>query len=248
MKTKRIVWLWATVAWTVSAQAGWFGGGPEQDPSEKLGAIFGNDTAFSAQAQITVTDKKGRETYAGETGYAYLNGKVRAEIDLTKTRAGKKRSDEMEQLKMLGMDTMVYITRPDKNVTFVVYPSMQAYCEMPIEKKKGRETGKPPKVEKTELGNETVDGHPCKKTKVAVTDEDGKTQEFLTWEALDLKGFTVQTEYQEEGNTVRQLFKEIKLTKPPAALFDPPTGSTKHASVQEMMMSNMKKLLQGMGQ
>jgi hypothetical protein len=85
------------------------------------------------------------------------------------------------------------------------------------------------------------------KNKIVVTDDDGKPQEFLAWEASDLKSFAVQTEYVEDGDTVRQLFKEIKFTKPAAALFDPPAGSQKYASVQELMISGMKKMMKGLG-
>ncbi len=247
MKTNQAFCVLAAMAGVTAAWAGWFSSGPEQDPSAKLGTIFGNTTGFTAQSQMTVTDKKGREVYAGETGYAYLDGKVRAEIDLTKTRSVQKRAGEMEGLQEMGMDVMVHITRPDKNVTYVVYPSLKAYCEMPIVKKASGDAVKPPKIERIVLGQETLDGHPCTKNKVVVTDDKGQQQEFFVWEATDLKNFAIQTEYREGDNIVKLHFTKIDLTKPSPALFEPPAGSTKYASVQEMMMGQMKQMMKGMG-
>ena len=45
------------------------------------------------------------------------------------------------------------------------------------------------KVETTELGKDTVDGHPCVKNKVIVTGKDGTPHESTVWNAMDLKNF-----------------------------------------------------------
>ena len=50
-------------------------------------------------------------------------------------------------------------------------------------------------------------------------------------------------------DTITTVFKNIKLTAPPASLFEIPSNLTKYGSMQEMMMSGMQKMMQGvMGQ
>jgi len=36
------------------------------------------------------------------------------------------------QMKAMGMDKMIAISRPDKKVTYLVYPGLNAYLEMPL--------------------------------------------------------------------------------------------------------------------
>src|SRR5580698_4226372 len=47
------------------------------------------------------------------------------------------------------------------------------------------------KVERTPVGKEVVEGHPCQVEKVIVTRPDGETIESKVWEAEDLKGVPV---------------------------------------------------------
>ena len=51
---------------------------------------------------------------------------------------------------------------PEKHTGYMVYPGLKAYCELPMRAgSSATETNKPPKVERTEIGKETIDGHPC---------------------------------------------------------------------------------------
>ena len=71
---------------------------------------------------------------------------------------------------------------------------LKGYVEMPSQ---NPEISKPEsdfKLEMTELGKETVDGHPCVKSKATVTDKDGKKYESLVWNATDMKNFPVKIE------------------------------------------------------
>ena len=72
------------------------------------------------------------------------------------------------------------------------------------------------KVETTELGKETVDGHPCVKNKVVVTDKESKQHESTVWNATDLKNFPVKIETGRERRHFDHAFKNISLTKPDA--------------------------------
>ena len=69
----------------------------------------------------------------------------------------------------------------------MVYPSLRAYIELPLSEDQGGAADL--KIVGDEAGKETVDGHPCVKHKVAITDNGGRNQEGFTWNATDLKDF-----------------------------------------------------------
>ena len=99
----------------------------------------------------------------------------------------------------------------------------------------------------TELGKETVDGHPCVKNKTVVTDKEGNQHESLVWNATDLKKFPVKIEQSQNGMKITMAFRDISFSKPTANLFDPPNDATKFDSMQSMMQQVMMKRMGGLG-
>jgi len=77
------------------------------------------------------------------------------------------------------------------------------------------------------------------------TDKEGKTAEAIVWEATDLKNFPIQYQTVENEQTTTTTFSDIKMDKPDASLFDLPEGYKKYGNMQEMIMGNMQRLLQG---
>jgi hypothetical protein len=102
-------------------------------------------------------------------------------------------------------------------------------------------------MDKSSLGKETVDGHPCEKNKITMTDSDGKTTEALVWNASDLKDFPVQVQMKEKSDTVILLYKNVQFTKPAATQFDAPTGYTVYNSMQEFSAGMMQKMMGAAG-
>ena len=102
-------------------------------------------------------------------------------------------------MKQMGMDKTVNIIRPDKKVTYTVFPGMSAYAETPMSDKQVADAMDNSKIEKTSLGKETVGGHPCEKNKVTITSDNGEKHVVLVWNALDLKSFPVQMQIDEDG-------------------------------------------------
>jgi len=101
------------------------------------------------------------------------------------------------------------------------------------------------KVEKSKLGAEVIDGHPCEKNKGTVIDGKGARQEAVVWNATDLKSFPVQMQMNQREATVIMHFQDIKLLKPEAKLFETPSGFTKHESMEKLMQAAMAKMLGG---
>lgn len=206
--------------------------------------FFGTTRAFSSKADVRLTDKAGKEISRLPMQMFLLDGKMRAEMDLSLMKGGQMPPEATLMLKQAGMDKMVSVILPDRQVTLVIYPGMQAYAEVPMTKEESS-SDKDVKIEKTAAGQETIDGHPCVKNKISITDAKGKTTEGMVWNASDLKDFPLRVEMKEKDNLVTIQYTEPKFDKPETKLFEAPAGFTKHANVQQMMQTAMMKLIGG---
>lgn len=216
------------------------GGMQPNTGSDNLSHIYGKDLAFTATAHTTTTTS-GAGQHEMEMGYAMLDGNVRVEMDLAKGIPPEKAAN----LKKMGIDCTITIHRPAENITYLIYPGLKGYCGILPTGGSGT-PAKQPKIKTVELGKETVEGHPCVKTKNIMTFEDGREMEAFVWQATDMKKFPIKTEMTcEQGVHAITVFRNIKMGKPDAALFNPPAGYTKYDSAQEMMMNSIGNLMRG---
>jgi hypothetical protein len=81
------------------------------------------------------------------------------------------------------------------------------------------------------------------KNKIGYTDAKGEEHNAYTWNAPSLKGFPLQIQTDEKGNTLILRLSDVKLSKPDAKLFELPAGYEKFADMQAMMQAVMKKML-----
>src|SRR5882762_7715973 len=229
----------------IQAQPGGRGGmaagprGPQLSGS--TAKLFGENAAFSANLEMQSKGASADETMTMPGKIAFAEGKSRFEMDMTQMKGSQGRPEAAAQMRTMGMDKMIMISRPDKKVSYMVYPGLQTSAETPLPES---ETGKPAsdfKVETTELGRETVDGHACVKNKAVVIDSEGNRHESTVWNATDLNKFPVKIEHNEQGALSTMLFKDVKLSKPEASLFDPPAGLTRYDNVQTLMQQQMMK-------
>lgn len=233
---------------SVSAQPGGPGGGMGGGPNfgGSMSRLFGDNKAFSAALEI---ESKGGP--AGDTTIpgklSFDDGKSRFEMDMSKMKNSKMPPAAMEQMKAMGMDQMVVISRPDKKTSYMVYPGLSAYAETPLRNAESTDGVDKYKVETTELGKETLDGHPCVKNKVVVTDDKDQKHESTVWNATDLKTFPIKIETAERGSPVVMLFKDIKLSKPETKLFEAPEGFKKYDSMMALMQEEVMKRMGGPG-
>jgi len=212
-------------------------GGPPPDPCAALGKFFDRDAAFTASAKVVSTGKKAQDNQTMVMFFAVSGRNTRNEIDMTKMSGVS--ANDMAGMKQMGMDKMVFLKLPDKQAAYIVYPNLQSYCDMPAVNKDSNEGT----VDKTELGNDTVETHPCTKSKLTFTDKDGRTSEALVWEATDLKNLPIQYQTVDKGQTTTTTFSDIKMGKPDAALFELPANYKKYDNMQQMMMGNMQRLM-----
>jgi hypothetical protein len=209
--------------------------------------LFGKNNAFSAKAELNLQMTTQKEPMTMEMNINVLEGKTRSEMDMTTMKGGPMPPNAAAMMKQMGMDKMVAISRPDKKMTYVVYPGLQSYAEVAMSEKEAAAASKEFKMETASLGKETVDGHPCVKNKVTMTDDKGEKRDALVWNASDLKDFPVQMQMTEEGNTILMKFKDVKLEKPEAKMFEAPADLTKYTNLQTMVQGAMMKKMGGLG-
>ena len=168
----------------------------------------------------------------------------RVDMDMTQAKMASIPADAATMMKQAGMDKWVTLVLPEKKANVLLFPGIKAYAEMPFSADEASDE----KVESTELEKETVDGHPCIKTKLSSTDAKGKTREAFVWQATDLKKFPVQMQMAQRSNTMIVKFQPPTLETPAAALFETPAGYTKYDNVQALTQAAMMKMLSGAGE
>jgi len=186
--------------------------------------LFGAVTAFTAKGETQVFDATQKETVRMPIEWAALDGKVRLEVNLEETIGKDMTPATLATLKQAGMARVVSIYRPDKKATYVMYPGVQSYVKIPVDKGEAEAIQKGLKLEKTPLGKETVDGHACVKNKVSVQGEKGAVLQVVTWNATDLKDFPVQIEMKDKKDTVRMRFTQVRFVRVNTNQFELPAN------------------------
>lgn len=220
-------------------------GGPTQPGFDAaLLQLFGEHKAFSAQGELRVLDSQQKEKVVLPMEFAMREGKFRTEVDLTRMRGSQANPEQMAVLKQMGMDRIVSITRTDTGSLHLIFPSARAAVRLEMSPEDRAAVEKPPALERKSLGEETVDGHRCHKEQVTLTAANGRKMEVTVWTAADLKGFPVQIQTSEKGDTVTFRYRNVKFTAPSADLFEAPSGYTAYTNMEAFTMGMMQKLMQ----
>lgn len=220
-------------------------GGPT--PDSMLSKIFGTNLNLSADMDISAL-LPSQETVTIPGKIYFANGKSRTEMDMTKMKGSKMPPQAIEQMKTMGMDKIISISRPEQDTTFLIYPGLESYAKMTTTKAAGTNDMQ---VEKTELGKDSVDGHPCVKTSYIVHGgHKGENVTLIAWLATDLKNCPIKIEIpapvsaagnNHSGSGTTLHLSAINLTAPAASLFEPPVGYRVYTDVQAMMQTEVLK-------
>ncbi|HEX7861383.1 MAG TPA: hypothetical protein VF773_13705 [Verrucomicrobiae bacterium] len=228
-------------SFSIAQQRGGGMGGPAQPKfSQSFIKLFGENKAFSADALIEV--KMQESDISMPAKMAFLDGKTRLEMDTTKMKGAALPPQALEQMKQMGMAEMVTISRPDKKESYLVYPGLKSYAATP-DQQAATPAASEAEPKKTEIGKEKIDGKDTTKYKVVMKDDQGKDQEATVWIASDLKNFPVRIQTVNDGVPSTITFSNVKLEKPDASSFEPPTDFQRYndmgAMVREQMMKRM---------
>jgi hypothetical protein len=207
-----------------------------------MSKLFGDNPAFNAASETMIKTKSGDLiTMPGKIFFD--SGNARMEMDMIKATGLNIPPAAAAQMKSMGLDQMITISLPGKKSVLLIYPGLKSYVENPLPA--AAATNLNFKVTTTELGKETIAGHPCVQNRVLVTDAAGTTNEFTVWNATDLKKFPVKIFRAGPDADATMLFTDVSLTKPAANLFDPPAGFTRYDNVQTMMQAEIMKRMGG---
>jgi hypothetical protein len=199
--------------------------------------LFGSNVSYSAVMELQ--SGKGKpvvaQTYFDE-------GKSRQELDLAALiPAG------------LGMQKgsagkYIQLFLPEKKAFYQVHPEIKGYLEMPFPQPPTPQRESDYKMEQTLLGKETLDGHACVKNKTVVTNAQGHQKEYTVWNASDLNNFPLKIQSTDTfGESQTTVYRNVKLAKPDAKLFELPAGYRKYTDLGAMMQDIMMKQMQGFG-
>lgn len=202
--------------------------------------MFGEVKAFTAKGEVRMMDKGGKEISALPITMALLDNKLRTEMDMTQMKGGVVPPEAAAMLKQTGMDRMQVLVTPEAKTTLIIYPGLQSYAPAPDDV-----PAADAKAEITEVGKETVNGHPCVKKKVSAKNANGRTEEAFLWAATDLNNFPIKMQMQQDRNSVEITFGAPSFEKPDAKLFAIPAGYKKYDNVQGLMQAAMMKMFGG---
>jgi hypothetical protein len=220
-------------------------GSPSTGVEAAMVKLFGKTTAFSATTEIVVTGRGNDATMIAQT--AMLDGNVRTELDMTKMKSAQMPPNAAQSMAQMGMGKIVTIALAKENKVLMIYPGLEAYVEMPTDKLAESAADKEPKIEKTPMGEETIDGRKTTKNKVVITDSANRQQTFFTWNAPDLKDFPVRLQTEEDGSKIVMTYRDIKTEKPDKSLFTVPDTYTKHANYMALMQAAAMRMMGGAG-
>ncbi len=244
---KKILFLTATIIslgfMPAFAQLG-MGGGQTPHFDSAMNKLFGDNKSFSALMEMQASSGDG-SSVSMPGSYSFDNGKTRLEMNFADVKGSMITPETVQQMKSMGMDKTVAISRPDLKLTYIIYPGLNSYAEIPTQDVSGSVNPDDYKIENAADGKETVDGHDCIKNKATVTDKDGNKHESTVWNATDLKNFPVKIVTGDASRPVTMLYKNVSLAKPAASLFEAPSGYTKYSDVQTLMQTEMMKKMGG---
>lgn len=209
---------------------GVLGTGDPAEAAAELAVIFGDDTAFSALTELTVKDDAAQQPRTKEFQYYLLGGKLRIEQDDAK--ANELPPDVVKERQGKGLDVSVWLYDYPKSLAYLIMPKLEAYTSL---RRDEAEPSRPaPKIEKAEIGKETLDGHRCTKYRIKAEEKSGAI-EMVTWEAHDLKRLPIQVTVDHGSLHYKVRFKDVKLGKPSPTLFEVPKGYRRYDSVQQIL-------------
>ncbi|MGH7943172.1 MAG: hypothetical protein ACREFR_19100 [Limisphaerales bacterium] len=232
--TKFLFVLFGSLAGSLAALAQMGGPGPGAgaNPMEKL---FGANPVYSATMFTTIPGPDGPMTVKTKTVFDHENSWTEMNMaDVQASNLPPQALEAAEQMKNIGMDEVVTIQPADKQNIYVVYPHIHSYVAMAMPP--SGTTNNAFSMQTTKLGRETVDGHPCVKNDVLLTNSMEST-DFTVWNATDLNNFPIKISTSEKGMPVTITFQNISFAKPAADLFQPPAHYTRYGSLNELQES-----------
>jgi hypothetical protein len=202
----------------------------------ELAKILGSEFSFSAEGNFTVKRVSQPDPVKFAMSIKCLDGNLRGEIDFRTVPPEQARAAGIPPgLDRLGLDRVIVLAFPEKKQVFLLCPGLRAYCEAPS----GAITaaGAAARTYRSDLGKETIDGHPCLKKSVTVTGANFQGAKAIRWEATDMKGFPIKSEVRSGADTILVKFANVKLQRSGSSLFMIPAGYERYETFQDLAVA-----------
>ena len=183
---------------------------------------------FTAVIHSVSLNKGNNQSWVFDAPLWITGQKMKMEMDMSQMMAAQGAKDAGQS----PMSRMTMLNRGDKKTGYTLYPNVKKY----LVHNETAERDEKPKVEKTKVGSETIDGHPCDKYKVVITYKSEKPQEGFIWNARDLGGMTIKSEVENKDFKMTTELKKVVLRSSPASTFEIPAGYTEAKNFMELMM------------
>jgi hypothetical protein len=201
--------------------------------------LFG-DNAFTAQAEMRVMNSNHVLLLQMPSAFAADQSKLRLDLDVKLIKSSTIAPEYIKMFVQGGKDRITSVVRPDKKMTYIIYPGAQIYSSMQLSPVDAEIANQ--KLEKKPLGNETMDGHPCVRNQTIVRSAKGAVLlQATTWNASDMKDFPLQIQMTDSGNSTILHFINVNLAKPDPKLFDIPAGFKEEGAPKQAAPPAKKK-------
>ncbi len=238
---KSFALLFAVLSFPAFAQMG----GPGPSPAggnfdNVMDQLVGANPVFSATMYTTISSPNG--SMNSTTKMYYNHGTSRMEMNMADVSGSGVPPGAADQAKAMGMDQVVVISPVARTNVYTIYPNLHCYLSAP-----------PPvpstdtnsyNVQKTKIGTDTVEGHPCDKYDVTVISS-GQTNNLTVWNATDLSNFPIQIEMVDHGVSATMSFQNVSFQPVSASLFQPPAGYTRYDSPDDLIKAVLASRMGG---
>ena len=201
---------------------------------------------FSAMGQIDLCDPSGTVQLEMPMNLAAATNAFRWETDISQIRPIPSQVKTMS--KQMRIDKMVFLIRKDEQKLYILYPNLRAYVQVPVPADALAQFDANTnliKLQKTELGQESVGGHACIKNRVIDLEPNIPPQGGLMWNATDLHGFPIKMELRTTQGLMQFQFQEVITQNPGPWLFQvPPNYAFFKNNMELMTYAKQQALLQ----
>ena len=135
-----------------------------------MSEFFSDTRAFTAGLELTIAGQGGGEAVKLPFGVAMADGKMRWELNMMNVKSAELPPEALSSIKDMGLDRLFFIYQPGKPLT-LGFTGLKAYVELPVPKVEGVQQQAQDKIgrlEKKELGRETIAGQPTDDTELAL--------------------------------------------------------------------------------
>jgi hypothetical protein len=202
------------------------------DPTLLIRALQGSNVAFSATAEISGRGPAAADNFDVQLQFALREGWLRTDLNLAQLQGLHACEIAQGKLARQGFDEVVFVSLPDLEINYFIYPKLKAYYEMPHT---WRDRVKAIlEIEQTPLGPARLGDDDCEKYRLRVVNHLGQGTEVLAWFATAAGNFPVQLQFHLGVREFTIRFRDLRREPPALDLFQPPADYDPYRNLREL--------------